>query len=1137
MTCVFRVALLLGTAWFLTGDIAAIRRAAAAERTISLDADWRFRIQDAKAGSGEETPAFDDSGWSTTRVPHMPHELANESPRSRKVVWFRRDVRPPASDPAGRAVLEVTDAADLKVWLNGKPVKTLAHQSTLLADVTESVRAGENVLVLQTGISGVQGPVRLHVVPAVHLGVRRPAVDFPDWAGGPAPVRIRTEAANHAASEKTLELRASIMGPDGSTIGTARSEPVTLIPGESDLITLHTPAVNDPPLWSPETPQLCRVVVELWDGERVVDRQESAFGFRWLRFEPDGPFTLNGQAYPVRGVVYVRPQIHRFADRASLWEYEVGLLKGMGVNFVRSARDVDQSFYDVCDREGLFVTAPMHFYNPNSESESEISLPSAESDLENTVRELYNHPSLVAWHTNGEGKNAPVARAMSRVTEMIRASDPSRPVMCCELGWRSPGTVGLVDCDIAGQGNYTGWYEGTLEHIGPYIDDYRALLKERYGRPLPLVISNFGAAGDAELHTSAPRRNDFSHEYHTAYQQRYFAEMEQRPWLAGGFIFCFRDLNSEQPIPRHTWKGMLDLQDRKKDGYFFYQSRWTTEPMVHITQNRWTSRDLWPAGGTRPVEVFSNCEQVELIHNGRSLGMRSEENNRFVWEVAFTEGENSLRAIASKADARVEASSDFKVNFVPPAVEPRLVSSSTAGRNPKPQIVWDAIPGVDAYAVYAGSEPDFDVQHGRLVGTVTQPKVSLDGHDGARYFKVLAKAGEVSGPASFSVGRQPGSIQWKFTNSGWLLSSPAVADLTGDRQLEIVIGSYNGSVYALQNDGTPLWSFDAGDPVQASPVVAALAPGEPPSVVVNSAKALYVLTRDGSLKWRHEGIRHFDRSVRSPSVVDLDGDGKLEIIVGSDTGQMLAFAADGTPRWEFSTAGPGNRGLNPTTCVAVDLPDGGGKALCFATDDGFLYLLDANGKQLWKHDLGIGDLAVGLPPNPLTPAASALHDPAPVTIISGGGALRALDTAGNVMWERSDRRGFPQVSNLFRDGDRQIVLVSGRQLHVLDHRGRDVWSYTLPHPRDYWQQPPVSADLDADGEADLIAGTRATNLMAISSRGQLMWSFTSDDEITGSPAVGDINRDGIVDVVFGSRDGSLYVLSAGPSPAYAQVSL
>src|SRR5262249_31768211 len=158
--------------------------------------------------------------------------------------------------------------------------------------------------------------------------------------------------------------------------------------------------------------------------------------------------------------------------------------------------------------------------------------------------------------------------------------------------------------------------------IGPYLDDYRELLRERYGRYLPVIVSNYGAAGDYDLHTGAPRRNDYSHEYFTAFHRRFEREIARRPWVAGGLIFAFRDWTSGQPIPRHTWKGVLDMKDRRKDAYFYYQSIWTSAPMAHITEASWTPRDVWPPRSLRAVEVFSNCDTVELYANGRSLGIR-----------------------------------------------------------------------------------------------------------------------------------------------------------------------------------------------------------------------------------------------------------------------------------------------------------------------------------------------------------------------------------------------------------------------------------------------------------------------------------------------------------------------------------
>lgn len=1091
-------------------------------RVITLEEGWRFRL---KATGGEEAVGFDDRDWATIRVPHQPIELSTLSPRSATAVWLRRSFELTTIGER-RVVLHITQGTAFQVWLNGQAIGN-APGVTLLEDVTSLVRRGQNILALKTSVPGICGHVRLHLMPELHLDPRALRIDVPDWSGGPAIVRIRSEIENDSSSVRQIELRASVIDPDGQILTTLTTAASSIAPDATAPVVLSLPKISSVPLWSPETPLLCGVTVELWSDGQRIDRRTANFGFRWYHFEPDGPFSFNGQSLPVRGVVHVRPAVARYPVREELWRYEIGLLKDMGVNFVRPEGDVEASFYEACDRQGLLVTAPVHTERASAEETRAI------------VRELGNHPSILTWHSNGEGKDALVAERISRNTEILRAYEPSRPVLCCELGWRTPGTVGLVDTDIAGQGNYTGWYEGTLEHIGQYLDDYRALLRERYGRPLPVIVSNFGAAGDSSLHSSAPVRNDFSHEYLTAYHRRFYQEIMKRRWLAGGFIFCFRDLQSEQPIPRHTWKGVLDLKDQKKDPYFFYQSRWTKKPMVHVAQSSWTSRDLWPPDATGAVEVFSNCERVELFHDGRSLGTQQEHDDHFRWKVSCHAGDNVLQAVGWQGDATVETESRFTVSFRPPAVEPRLVSGSAANGSPaRSMLTWDPVAGAEKYLIYVGTAADFTVSDGRLLATLTSTSFALDaptasqldGSENFPHYAVMAEAGPARGPLSRSVGLAPGSVQWKVHNPGWLVSSPALADLDSDGRPEIVMGSYDGRVSALRNDGSLLWSFDAKDPVLASPAIAPLAPGEPPAVVINSTKALFVLSHDGGLRWCKNGIRQFDRSIRSPTLTDLNGDQRLEILCGSDHGELLALDATGAPLWRVRTAANSNRGLSPTTCAVIDRPEGG-RVLTFAADDGRLYLVDSEGRELWKVDTGIGDHAVGLPPNDLTPAAGSLTPQGAAVIVAGGARLAAFDLDGRCLWQREDRAGFPQISRLDKDGPRHVVVAAKRTLYALDHAGNDVWSYTLPHPRDYFLQPPASGDLDDDGAPDLAVGTRSTSLIALSGRGQMLWEFKSQDEITGSPAIGDMNRDGIVDVVFGSRDGWLYVLAAGRAPA------
>ena len=104
-------------------------------------------------------------------------------------------------------------------------------------------------------------------------------------------------------------------------------------------------------------------------------------------------------------------------------------------------------------------------------------------------------------------------------------------------------------------------------------------------------------------------------------------------------------------------KGVVERDQTKKESYFVFQSYWAEKPMVHIYGHSWPTR--WGnAGEEKMVKAYSNCDEAELIFNGKSLGVRKRNSQDFPaaglrWNVVYNEGENTLKVIAKKGKTTV----------------------------------------------------------------------------------------------------------------------------------------------------------------------------------------------------------------------------------------------------------------------------------------------------------------------------------------------------------------------------------------------------------------------------------------------------------------------------------------------------
>jgi beta-galactosidase len=168
-------------------------------------------------------------------------------------------------------------------------------------------------------------------------------------------------------------------------------------------------------------------------------------------------------------------------------------------------------------------------------------------------------------------------------------------------------------------------------------------------------------------------------------------------YVSGDFMWTGIDYLGEAFWPaRSASFGVLDTCGFPKDGYYFYQSQWTSGPVVHLFPHwNWRGRE----GQVIPVRCYTNCDTVELMVNGKSFGtkgfefpregmmedygiypprsraVRTTSDLHLEWDVPFEAGK--LEAIG-KRDGKVVATEQINTTGDPAAIELLADTSSLA---------------------------------------------------------------------------------------------------------------------------------------------------------------------------------------------------------------------------------------------------------------------------------------------------------------------------------------------------------------------------------------------------------------------------------------------------------------------------
>ena len=624
------------------------------ERGTSFNDGWKFHLGDV---TGAQQATFDDSSWRSLSVPHdWSAELAfnKNSPAGGGggfldggIGWYRKTVNLDSSY-SGQKIRIGFDGVYMnsQVWINGTSLGTRPYgYSTFEYDLTPYVKLGaSNVIAVRVDNSsqpnsrwysgsGIYRNVWLTVLNPIHVAYNGAFITMPSVSSSSASVSIAADVENQSSDSQSVTITTKIYDAGGAVVASSTTTASSVAAGATSTLKQSLTVAN-PHLWSPDGPYLYQAQLTLQAGASAVDTYRVPLGLRSYDFDPSKGFTLNGQPTKLWGTA----NHHDFGAIGAAYhhraqERELQILKGMGVNALRTSHNPPApELLDLADQMGFLVmdeSFDVWETGKNGLNDYHLFFKQwAQTDLQDFVRRDRNHPSVIMWSIGNEIQGASTATA-SNLIKWVKAVDTTRPVTwaCNNMG---DGTNQAVAALLDLQG-YNYLQNGSV--TAPIFDGDHASHPtwKIFGSEMESGGRSRGFYSTADdKPTSWGSCNDSVKECSdypdTAaspadYEQMYVIEMN-RPWFAGEFDWTGFDYGGE-PWPyandaKSSYFGIVDTAGFPKNGYYFWQSRHTTAPMVHIFPH-WN----WTAGTTVNVWVYSNCDSVELFLNGTSLGSKS----------------------------------------------------------------------------------------------------------------------------------------------------------------------------------------------------------------------------------------------------------------------------------------------------------------------------------------------------------------------------------------------------------------------------------------------------------------------------------------------------------------------------------
>ncbi len=683
--------------------------------------------------------------------------------------WYRRHFDIPATDRGRRLLIHFEGiATHAVVYVNGCLMeRNFCGYTAFTVDISDIARYGE------------KNVVAVHVIATNHEGwwyegagiyrhvwlIKTESVAVDQWGVWVNPKRldpvnwlvpVETTFCNDALQETGATISSSIVDAGGKPIAESTG-PVKILAKNKETLTQQL-TVQNPLLWDTDAPNLYTLLTVVTVDGHVVDRQETRFGFRTIRFDAQQGFFLNDRPVKIKGVCC--HQDYGLTGKAMpdrVHRYRLRRLKEMGANGYRASHyPPAQATMEALDELGFLVMDETRWFE---------STPTGLAQLEMMLKRDRNHPSVVIWSVGNEEplhKTENGRRILETLTAFVHRYDDSRPV-----------TTAISNDPLHAPATAASELIGINYNL-PQYDAIHALYPDR-----PVVAAECCAVGTTRgwyWPDDEKRGYLWAHDHPVGHfasdRQTTWRFIMERDWVCGGYQWAGIEHRGETVWPRLcSQSGALDLFLQPKDAYYQNKSHWTDTPMVHILPH-WNHPER--AGESLPVWVYSNCETVELFQDGVSKGLQAIEHYApGKWSLVWQPGE--LKAVGYRDGQEVASET---VRTTGPAVALRLRLEDEGIRSDGEDVAVVTCWCVDAHG---DAVPDaspfirFDTNgYGRILGTGSdvcdhRPVTEQDRRMRAGLCSIVIKTGLRAGVLRLyarAEGLQPATLAIELADTG-----------------------------------------------------------------------------------------------------------------------------------------------------------------------------------------------------------------------------------------------------------------------------------------------------------------------------------------------------------------------------------